>query len=82
MLHAPMCANPAKAELKRVQAAYEQQASVMAAELAAARTAEASARAEASRARSAHTSCSCHLAEAQQELAQVCTQSSHAWGAF
>lgn len=73
--------NPAKAELKRVQAASEQHAAVMAAELAAARTAGVSGRAEASKARSAHASCSCQLAEAQQELAQVRTLDSHAWHA-
>lgn len=61
----------AKAELKRLQAAAEQHAAVMAAELAAAKAAEASARAEATKARSAHASCSCQLADAQQELAQV-----------
>lgn len=44
----------------------------MAAELAAAHAAETSARAEASKARSAHASCSCELAETQQELSQVC----------
>lgn len=60
----------AKAELRRVQAAAEQQAAVTDGELAAARTAEASARAEASRARAAHASCTCQLAEAHQELAQ------------
>lgn len=63
----------AKAELKRVQAAAEQQRAVMAAELAAAQTAEAAARAEASKARAAHASCSCQLQEAQQEVLQVCT---------
>lgn len=63
--------NAAKAELKRVQAAAEQQTAVMAAELTAAQAAEASARSEASKARSAHAAASCQLAEAQQELAQV-----------
>jgi hypothetical protein len=66
----------AKAELKRVQAAAEQQRAVMAAELTAAQTAEAAARADASKARAAHASCSCQLQEAQQEVAQVCSQHS------
>lgn len=64
----------AKAELKRVQAAAEQQRAVMVAELSAAQTAAAAARAEASKARAAHASCCCQLQEAQQEVSQVCSQ--------
>lgn len=77
VLHLPpakpdcICTCAAKAELKRVQAAAEQHAAVMAAELAAARAAETAARADATKVRSAHASCSCQLAEAQQELVQV-----------
>lgn len=67
----------AKAELKRSQVAAEQHAAVLAAELAAAQSAEQLARSEASKARSAHASCSCQLAEAHKDLLEVsvCAQS-------